>query len=229
VAIFYKTDASAKVIDATDLPLENLTLKATQESARVTVERGNNQLALTRSVEVLKDVKFAVFSLSLECLGDDAALQYVRVVLHANGTVFQLEQTLGFLEEKACAQIIFVGNQPLIKIFRVNHTNYVELLYNLGDAQKAEVKMIIGGFEVEKVEDRYVKSLLANMVCSWSRKEASNFPIRIFDYREVLKKITFIACQRGACVIERFVNDPMFNLVYINDRVAVFKVREQNG
>jgi hypothetical protein len=233
VTIFYKTGASAEMIDATDLPLENLTLKATQESACVTVERGNNQLALIRSVEVLKDVKFAIFSLSLECLGDDAALQHVRVVLHANGTVFQLEQTLGFLEEnvKACAQIIFVGNQPLIKIFTVNHTNYVELLYNLGDAQKAEIKMIIGGFEVEKVEDRYVKSLLANMVCSWSRKEASNFPIRIFDYREVirLKKITFIACQRGVCVIERFVNDPMFNLVYINDRVAVFKVREQNG
>jgi len=233
VTVFYRTGASTKIIDATKVRLKNLTVEATQESACITIERGNNQLVLTRRVEVLKDVKFAIFSLSLECLSNEVSLQYVRVLLHANGTIFQLEQTLGFLEEnaKACAQIIFVGSHPLIKIFTVNHTNYVELLYNLESTQKVEIKMIIGGFEVEKVEDNYVKSLLANMVCSWSRKEASNFPIRIFDYREVirLKKITFIACQREACVIERFANDPMFNLVYINDRVAVFKVREQNG
>jgi hypothetical protein len=233
VSVFYRTNASTKIIDATNVPLENLTLEATQESACITIERGNNQLTLTRRVEVLKDVKFAIFSLSLKCLSNEVSLQYVRVLLHANGTIFQLEQTLGFLEENAklCAQIIFVGNQPLIKIFTINHTNYVELLYHLESTQKVEIKMIIGGFGVEKVEDNYVKSLLANMVCSWSHKEASNFPIRIFDYHEVirLKKIAFIACQREACIIERFANDPMFNLVYINDRVAVFKIQEQNG
>ncbi len=233
VTIFYKIGDSTKIIDATNVPLENLTLEATQESACITVERESTQLALTRRVEVLKDVKFAIFSLSLECLNSDVSLQYARVLLHANGTVFQLDQTLGFLEEnaKVCAQIIFVGNRPLIKIFTVNHTNYVELLYNMGNAQNVEIKMIIGGFEVEKVDDKYVQSLLAKMTSSWSSKEASNLPIKIFDYREVirLKKIAFIACQRETYAIERFTNDPMFNLVYINDRVAVFKVREQNG
>ena len=233
VAIFCKIGDSTKIIDARDVPLENLTLEATQESACITVKRESTQLNLTRRVEVLKNAKFAIFSLSLECSSSEISLQYVRVLFRANGTIFQLEQTLGFLEKnaKACAQIIFVGNHPLIKVFTVNHINCVELLYNLESAQKVEIKMIVGGFEVEKVEDKYVRSLLANMTRSWSIKKASNLPIKIFDYREVirLKKIAFIACQRGACAIERFANDPMFNLVYINDRVAVFKVREQNG
>ncbi|MEM3551504.1 MAG: hypothetical protein QXV01_10485, partial [Candidatus Bathyarchaeia archaeon] len=99
---------------------------------------------------------------------------------------------------------------------------------NAENPQKAEIKLIIGGFKVEKVEDNYVINLLADMVNSWSSKESTNLLIKIFDYREIirLKGIAFIACQRKEYAIERFASDPMFNLVYINDRVAIFKVRE---
>ncbi|MEM2338373.1 MAG: hypothetical protein QXP06_07260 [Candidatus Bathyarchaeia archaeon] len=230
ITIFYKKGTSIETVDAATIPLKNLTLEATQELACITVIRENTQLILTRRVEVLKDTKFASFSLSLKSLGSEVSLQYFRVLLRAYGKVFQLEQTIGFLDEnvKLCAQIIFEEKQPIPKLFTVDRTNFIELLYNAENPQKAEIKLIIGGFKVEKVEDNYVINLLADMVNSWSSKESTNLLIKIFDYREIirLKGIAFIACQRKEYAIERFASDPMFNLVYINDRVAIFKVRE---
>ncbi|MEM3875310.1 MAG: hypothetical protein QXU45_09305 [Candidatus Bathyarchaeia archaeon] len=230
ITIFYKKGTSIETVDAATIPLKNLTLEATQELACITVIRENTQLILTRRVEVLKDTKFASFSLSLKSLSSEVSLQYFRVLLRAYGKVFQLEQTIGFLDEnvKLCAQIIFEEKQPIPKLFTVGRTNFIELLYNAENPQKAEIKLIIGGFKVEKVEDNYVINLLADMVNSWSSKESTNLLIKIFDYREIirLKGIAFIACQRKEYAIERFASDPMFNLVYINDRVAIFKVRE---
>jgi hypothetical protein len=60
------------------------------------------------------------------------------------------------------------------------------------------------------------------------KEENFDSPIRIFDYRETIKQkgISFIACRRKECEIAKFSNDPMFNLVFINDNAAIFKVRD---
>jgi hypothetical protein len=196
------------------------------------IMRENTNLTLTRRVEVLKDTRFAVLSISIKGLDNKTSLEYVRIMLHIQGKVLQTEQTIGVLDENAkiCAQIIFEEKKPLIKLFPSEKPNCLELLYTAENPQSMEIRMIIGGFETEKTEEKYVESLLVNMTRSWSKKESTSLPIQVFDYREMieLKKITFIACERKEFAIKRFANDPMFNLVFINDNVAIFKVRDSN-
>lgn len=231
--IFHNVGGNPRAVMATAIPMKNLTLETTNTSACITIKRLNAQLSLTRRVEVLKGAKFVMIFLSIESLSNEVSIQHVRMLLQARGTVFQLEQTMGFWDESAgvLAQLMLEGRQPLAKVFKVEGANYVELFYSSENAQIIEIKMIVGGFEIEKFESKNVKDLLVNMTRSWQDAESSNMPIKIFDYREVIRSngIAFIACQRKTCDIERFASDPMFNLVYINDRVAIFKVRKQNG
>ncbi len=233
VTIFYRENTSTKMIDAIEVSPKNLTLETTQESAHMSTVRENAHLTLTRRIEVLKDTRFAFLSLSIKSLDNNTSLEYVRIMLHIQGKVLQTEQTVGVLDEnaKVFAQIIFEEKKPLIKLFPSDNPNCLELLYTAENPQSIEIKMIIGGFETEKIEEKYIESLLINMTRSWSKKESTSLPIQVFDYRKIikLKKITFIACERKDCAIERFANDPMFNLVFINDNVAIFKVRDSNG
>jgi hypothetical protein len=233
ITIFYKENTSTKIVDAIEVSPKNLTLKTTQESACMLTVRENAHLTLTRRVEVLKDTRFAILSFSIKSLDNNTSLEYVRIMLHIQGKVLQMEQTVGVLDEnaKVCAQIIFEEKKPLIKLFPSVNPKCLELLYTVENAQSIEIKMIIGGFETEKIEEKYIESLLVNMTRSWLKKESTSLPIQVFDYREIikLKKITFIACERKECAIERFAKDPMFNLVFINDNVAIFKVRDSNG
>lgn len=233
MTIFYRENTGTKIVDAIGVPPKILTLETAQESARMLIVRENAHLTLTRRLEVLKGTMFAILSLSIKSLDNDTSLEYVRIMLHTQGKILQMEQTVGVLDEnaKVCAQIIFEEKKPFVKMFPSENPNCLELLYAAENAQSMEIKVIIGGVETEKMEKTYIESLLVNMTRSWSKKESTSLPIQIFDYREIIKskKITFIACERKKCAIERFVNDPMFNLVFINDNVAIFKVRESNG
>ena len=232
ITVFYRENTSTKIVDAIEVSPKNLTLETAQESARMLIMRENTHLTLTRRVEVLKDTRFAVLSLSIKGLDNKTSLEYVRIMLHIQGKVLQTEQTIGVLNENAkiCAQIIFEEKKPLIKLFPSENPNCLELLYTAENPQSMEIRMIIGGFETEKIEEKYIESLLINMTRSWSKKESASLPIQVFDYREIikLKKITFIACEQKECAIERFANDPMFNLIFINDNVAIFKLRDSN-
>ncbi|MEM1589782.1 MAG: hypothetical protein QW175_05140 [Candidatus Bathyarchaeia archaeon] len=231
VTIFYEVGNSPKMLNTIDIPPKNLTIETTQELACITIMRENAQLKFMRRVEILKDTKFAVVSMSVKSLSSDVSIQHIRVLLRAHGNVLQSEQTLGFVDINAgvFAQLIFGERKPLIKLFKTDKINIVELLYSIGSTEKVEIKMVMGGFEIEKVESEHIMDLLANMTSAWQNREPSNFPIKVFDYKEAIRSngIAFIACQRKACAVERFAKDPMFNLVYINDRVAIFKVRGQ--
>ena len=233
VIIFHKVDGNLKAVAVTAVPVKSLTFEKREESACVHITRENAQLRIMRRVEILKDTRFAIIRMSVESLSSEASIQHVRILLQARGAIYQLEQTVGFLDENigVLAQVIFEDKQPLVNVIKAYNANYLELFYNSEDTGKIEIKIIVGGFEIEKFESEHIKSLLAYMACSWRNKEPSNMSIKTFDYREVIRlnRITFIAFQRETYPIERFTNDPMFNLVYINDRVAIFKVREQNG
>ncbi len=101
-------------------------------------------------------------------------------------------------------------------------------MYNLENSQKAEIKITMGGFEVEKVEGKYFQNMLANMSGLRFQIDENSPTIRTFDYREIIRQkgLSFVACRRKECEIAKFSNDPMFNLVFINDNVAIFKVRD---
>ncbi|MEM1536742.1 MAG: hypothetical protein QW447_01295 [Candidatus Bathyarchaeia archaeon] len=233
VMIFHRANGNPKVAIATAIPVENLTLEATCESACITIIRGDAQLSLTRRIKVSKDIKFAEIQLLLESLSSDVTLQHVRMLLRTRGIIIQLERSMGFLDENAgvLAQLIFEGEQPIVRVFSRDGASFVEIFYNAENHRRMEIKLIVGGFEIEKLESEYVRGFLANMTRTWQCKYPSSSLIKVFDYREVIRSngIAFVACQRKTYSIERFVSDPVFSLIYINDRVAVFKVREQYG
>ena len=68
------------------------------------------------------------------------------------------------------------------------------------------------------------------MSVTWKSIKNNGGPLEVFDYRKVLaeKNISFISCNRDFPIM-KFVNDPLFNLVFINDKIAIFEVRSVNS
>jgi len=233
IIIFNEVNGSSEMVVATTIPLKRLDLEENHDNACITIIRENAQLRMSRRVEITENTRYAVFFICIESLSSNISLQRVRVLLRAQGIIFQQERTVGFLDESTgvLAQLIFEGQQPLTRIFNAGKINYVELFYGASDSRKIEVKIIVGGLEVNRCGRDYIQSLLANMTRSWWNKEETDMHIKIFDYREIIRSngIDFIAIQRDKYAVERFMKDPMFSLVYINNRVAIFKVQRING
>ena len=231
MTIFYRNGIRTEMVDVAAIPVKDMKVELTLESACVSIIKENEDIVLTRKTEIFKGSKFGTFSVYVESVGNEISLEYVRLMLRVSGKIFILNQTVGVLDEgaKMCGQVIFEEKTPTTKLYTPAYPTCLELMYNVENARKMEIKVTMGGFEVEKVEGKYVQSVLANMTSLRFHKE-ENFdsPIRIFDYRETirLKGISFVACRRKECEIAKFSNDPMFNLVFINDNVAIFKIRD---
>ncbi|MEM2953225.1 MAG: hypothetical protein QXU21_03005 [Candidatus Bathyarchaeia archaeon] len=231
--MFYRDEANAKIVDATTIPVKEIKVETQPHSAYVTIIRQNNQLILTRRIEISKSLRFGIISLTVESVGTGIGLDHVRIMLHANGKILQLGQSVGILDDNAkiCGQVIFEGKPPITK-FLAPENPCLELFYSAENAKKMEISMIAGGFEVEKMDIKNIQILLANMTKMWFIKEENaERSINVFDYREILrqKEISFIAFKRREYPVAKFLNDPIFNLVFINDNVVIFKVRRIHG
>lgn len=228
--IFYRDGDTAKIVDVTTIPVKDIKVETKPASAYISIIRENDQLVLTRKTEISKGVKFSVISITVESIEAETRLDYIRIILHANGKILQSEQSVGVLDynTKVCGQIIFEGKSPITKLLTPENPIGLELFYALENAKKAEINIIVGGFEVEKTDEKSVQNLLVTMTKLWFIKEENaERPVNVFDYREMIrqKEISFVAFKRKEYPVAKFLNDPIFNLVFINDNVAIFKIR----
>lgn len=228
--IFYKDEANAKILDATSIPIKDEKVETTPESASILITRENDQLIIKRKIEISNGVKFSVISMTIESVGNETRLDYFRILLHANGKILRYGRNIVILNENAkiYGQVIFEEKVPIIKNLAPENPYCLELFYSAENSKKAEIKMVVGGFEVEKTDEKSIQTLAAKMTNSWSKKEENiTTHINVFDYREIIrqKEISFIAFKRKEYPTAKFLNDPVFNLVFANDNIVIFKVR----
>lgn len=230
--IFYEDFIGAKIIEATSIPLKELKVEKRQGAVCISILRENGHIIYKRQIEVFEGLKFGVLSINVEAVDSNTILGYIGLIIHCKGKILQYEQGIGVLDEyaKILGQLIF-ENKPKTRILTPENPNCLELFYKTDEPKQACIKMIIGGFDVEKSDAKYVQSLLANATFSWFKKENITRPIEVFDYREVIrdKGISLVAFEKREYPIEKFLNDPAFNLVFINDKVVVFEVRRIDG
>ena len=120
---------------------------------------------------------------------------------------------------------------------KVNDENpcILELFYNLNGESKSEIQLSVTAYSVtddlrfyqdhETTAEYFEK--IANDNLASSHEPISDLPLDIFNYQKAVNdwNISYIAC-RDSEILPKFVNDPAFSLVFINDEVAIFTVKK---
>ncbi|MEM2046216.1 MAG: hypothetical protein QXO20_08585, partial [Candidatus Bathyarchaeia archaeon] len=156
-------------------------------------------------------------------------VEYLRLIIHGDGELISCGESFGFLNrwDYLCGQIIPLNKFPKVGVLTSESPKCFELLYDVGGLQSVDVAVAVGGFKTESTDLRYVQKLFLNMTFSPFNKGLNlSPPINVFDYRDVIREwnISFIAFKRKDYPVKRFLNDPLFKLVFINDNIAIFKV-----
>jgi len=225
--IFYEVQQDNLLIDALRIPVETVKVQEGAESASISIVKANSHIKLVQRTEISKNSHFITYSLTVESITENVSLRYVRLTLRSWGKVVNLENGVGvlYLNDRICGQVIFEEEEPLTSIL---DQRCLELIYAAKHHEKIEIKIVMGAFEVEKTEEEYALEYLGNMSVTW-KSIKNGGTLEVFDYRKVLaeKNISFIFCNRDFPIM-KFVNDPLFNLVFINDEIAIFEVRSDS-
>jgi hypothetical protein len=180
----------------------------------IIVNKGNSDFNYSEILTVSQGVTFANMTIVIQSNNPSFSLDWVNFILNSQGEFLQPSgNTVAMLDVgmKECGQLIFVENQPEIHSYNSQNPCITELSYNLESKSTAEIQILVGIYQISEKNPKTAQAPL---------------PITTFDYREAIQanSISYIA-NRDFELNPKFADDPAFNLVFINNEVAIFKAK----
>jgi len=246
--ILYEVNGTPQSITLDKLPVIDMHMENDTQHVTVSITRGNEYFTCTQFTTVYQGSKFVNITTLFEATtaAENVSFSWMQTLMEVNASSMGSKKpvTLGFLAKSVdvFGQIIFNKNIPDVnsKSYDIEDT-CVYLDYNLGGKQYAETQVTLTTYSVVKdnihilyhnataVNDFINKQIDLNL----EPEKRDNLPLPTpFNYQAELKanEINYIAITRyyekdsNAAMKLKFANDPLFNLVFINPEVAIFKV-----
>ncbi len=239
----FSDSVSLDKLSVKDMHMENDTQHVT-----VSITRGNQYFNCVQTTTVNQGSKFVNITTTIQTIAQNVFLESLQSTIEVSARPIQeRSNSIGFLAEgvKAFGQIIF--NQNLLPktanpVFEVaTGSTKLNLDYNFGNKTQAEMGISATTYSLTNGASFYsndptINAFLTPIIDSNLQPETrSSLPLpEPFNYATALKTngLDYIVipayyekdCQ--AAMRLKFANDPMFNLVFINDEVAIFEVKK---
>ncbi len=217
----------------TQIPVTTMQLVGAQtDSPSIIVNKANSDFSYSEILTVSKDVQFANMTIILQSTSQNVSLDWVNFVLNSEGSFLQPNpNTIAMLDAgtKEVGQLIFTQNQPEVHNYSKQYPSITELSYNLQGQSRGEIQIQVGlyPFSDAEIADSVVlnQTLIAHQANPQEPQKNSK-PLTTFDYQAELQQysVSYLA-NRDFELNPKFVNDPKFNLVFINSEIAIFKVK----
>lgn len=241
VQIQYQENGSVPIsINADALPVTKMLMQMgnDNDSATIIVSRDNTLLNYTQFTTVYQGSRFVNITVDVDSEVRGLALDYVTFNVESKGTViWEDNSTFAWLDEgvKALGQLIFNGNNSDVSLSIPNPPpNDVKVTYALDGKSQGEIQMEATAYSVTDSPNYYTDQttisryftpiIIANL--NNPQRMVGDYPVTTFDYRAALQQyaVSYVA-NRDFELNPKFENDPTFSLVFINNEVAIFKVK----
>jgi hypothetical protein len=235
-----------KFFTLSQLSVLEMKLQNNSDQAEITVKKGNGLFNFTEVLTVYEGRKFVNMTLAIESVANEVSLLSFDSVLHIRGTLINKTDTVGLFEEgsKVFGQLIYAENHPAeVNLITPENPSGLEFVYNLHGNTSAELQLFVSAFSVSDSpatypadtliwENPYLNGLLDGNVANYlfpDQDQSRATALDALDYRAALVdwNISYIAC-RDSGLYPKFAKDPAFSTVFINNEVAVFKVKSNS-
>jgi hypothetical protein len=237
--IQYRIGDDLQFLYLEQLPVKEMRIENDTQHATIVVEKGNEFFNYNQLTTVYKGTRFVNMSIKVESIVEEVSLDWIQFFVDSKGKVIQPTQnkTVGLLDEgvKAFGQLIFNKEQPEVEIVNDEYPCILGLLYNLQGEPNGEIQISVTAYSVTddmrfyqdpETKANYFGNIITDSL-NLPQEPVSDIALYVFDYQKAMNNwnISYIAC-RDSEILPKFVNDPAFSLVFINDEVAIFVVEK---
>ncbi len=236
----YSVGGNQQFVYLDQLSVKDMRLENDMEHATIVVKKGNEFFNYTQLTTVTKGSRFVDMTVTLESEVAGVTLDWIQYFVDSKGYVIQKrDNTIGIVDEgvKAFAQLIFDEKQPEVSKLLESNPLILDLFYDLQGKSKAGLALSVAAYSVsddlsyyrdQATKEDYFDQLMTENLAS-REKQISDALVECFDYRAELQSnnIAYIASRNSVYpeLTEKMICDPAFDLVFINDEVAVFMVK----
>lgn len=233
ITVFLADGNLGRSFDLSELAVKEMRSEIAEDnaSASVYIERENVFFTYAQVLTVYKGGQFINMSISIDSNAGGVTLQWVSYIFQTKGESIDRGKTVGFFDEggKVLGQLIFEGEQPGF------YKGAPELRYQLEGKTKVGFEIWAAAFPVSDAftsyeEDPQTKNglnmVMAYNLASYHGRQDTGEEVKVFDYKKGLadNNVTYIAV-RDSETLPKFARDPAFDLLFINNEVAIFLVK----
>lgn len=242
--IEYEVDGDSRFVNLYELPFKDSFIENDTQQATISITRGNGYFNYTQLTKVYRGSSFVDIEIKLEANTDNVIFEYLHTTVESSGKSIKPERkdTIGFIAEgvKAFGQLIFKDCVPDYTSRLTDSSScIVNLDYDLGDSKEKEILIAATTYSVtdsleyynnEETISSFFNPIITENVKSPAMPKDKPF-VEVFDYQAELedKDISYVAIRhtdvRFSDIRYKFLKDPAFNLVFINNGVAIFEVK----
>ena len=233
ITVLSQNAGTVQSTNITQIPVTSMQLVGAQtDSPSIIVNKANSDFSYSEILTVSKGVQFANMTIVLQSASENVSLDWVNFVLNSEGSFLQPNaNTVAMLDTgmKEVGQLIFTQNQPQVHNYNKQYPCITELSYNLQGQPKAEIQILVGLYPVsdQDIGDPAVLNQTLTTHLANAQEQQKNAPdVKTFDYQAALQQysVSYVA-NRDFELNLKFADDPAFSLVFINNEVAIFKVK----
>ena len=232
IMLLSRNGESVQSTDITQIPVTNMQLVGAQtDNPSIIVNKGNSEFNYSEILTVSKGVTFANMTIVIQSNAQNVSLDWINFILNSQGKFQQPNgNTIAMLDVgmKECGQLIFVENQPQVLSLNSENPCVTELSYNLQGQSTAEIQILVGIYQVSETDIENQASLNKTLTGNVQNAQTPtiSLPMDTFDYQTAMQQysVSYIA-NRDFELNPKFADDPAFSLVFINNEVAIFKVK----
>lgn len=226
ISIIYRENGKTQQLSLADFNQSITTVRNSIDSASFIITRENESFNLTEEITIYSGVRFAKVSIILESKTEGIVFDWLHFPFISKGVPVEYPNTVAIVDsslQSVCQVMPGSGD------FQIN-TDFYELVYNLQGKAEVEASFYAGfyqyaeEFQINQID--YLSGLIYNASKTYLDK-VSNSTLTSFDYKNAIKEwnISYIVVL-DTNSISRFNSDPMFGLVFRNDKVSIFKVSQ---
>jgi hypothetical protein len=220
----------------TEIPVTNQQLINSQDgnTSTIIIDKANSYFKYSEVLTVTKGLQFANMTITIQSNNENSSLDWIYFTLNSQGTFYQppMQNTVAMLDNgmKEYGQLIFAQNQPqnISTSLSPTYPCITQLLYNLQGKSTAEIQILVGLYQVSDHDIANVDQTLMTheQDALTSQPQSHVLPMTTFDYQTALAdwSVSYVA-NRDFELTPKFADDPAFSLVFINNEVAIFKVK----
>jgi hypothetical protein len=220
-----------------EMRIKNMPSDNDPQYSIITVIRGNDFFNYTQKTTMYKGLRFVDLTTTLDSTVLGVSLDWVYITVQSKGTQIPYNDnvTVGMIDEgvKAFGQLIFD-----IKPYNTKVTNgfpaTIQIQYNLEGKSQGEIQISASAYSVTDNLSFYkdpatINSYFATIMTENLNSSPTPKDIKfeqVFNYRAEIQNysISYIVC-RVTEMYPKFLKDPLFDLVFINSELAIFKAK----
>ena len=227
--------SALSTMSVVDMHMEN----DNNQTVSIYVTRQNQYFNFTQQVTIAQGVRFVNVTDTVTNVDPTVTFDHVKYTMPTKGQFIEDNgSTVGQIDKfyDVQGQIIFTQGTPLARNVSSYGQGPLELDYNLGAKNAAQMTFSVGLYEFKPEKGltlqspdsdwmAFGKTMLDSYFSNYTQSVNKPAPMDVFDYKTGLssQNVSYIAV-RDSEQIPRFARDPLFSLVFINNEVAIFQV-----